>query len=187
MTWKKALPELCTSGVSDAARYFFLLFWFFGPALAGLYCAVKVGGTTGAVLCGAGATAVGYFAAPIIGAFGTIMATAVGFAGWLVVTVIILIKNGRVLKENPFSTLWLLAGIGASVSLMTWRIYSPQIKKDKAVYAKWKKEQEQNGDPLAEQKQRAAMLMQARVENYSAQAADEYGEEEIPEEVREAA
>ncbi|MGD0328710.1 MAG: hypothetical protein ABSB00_03330 [Minisyncoccia bacterium] len=172
MTWGKALPELCASGISDALRYMFLSFWFFGPALGGVICTLTVSGTiktwtvgllgakTAAAVCGAGATAVGYFAAPVIAAFGTVMAMAVGFLGWLIVTFIIFAKNGRVFKENSFSILWLLAGIGASISLMTWRIYAPEIKKDKAAYEKWKKEQD--NDPLREQKQRAAELMQAR-------------------------
>jgi hypothetical protein len=104
-----------------------------------------------------------FFGAPAIEAFGTIMAIAVGFAGWLIVTFVIVAKNRRVFAENPFSLLWLLAGIGASVSIMTWRIYRAQIKKDKVAYAKWKKAQSANQSQERQQQAlRAAELMQAQ-------------------------
>ncbi|MFA5942333.1 MAG: hypothetical protein WC798_01535 [Candidatus Paceibacterota bacterium] len=146
MTWKGASWILAAAALFDALRYFFLFFWFFGPAAAALYCTTKVSGvvgtTVGGLVCGAGAVAGGYLGAPALIAFGTIMAMAVGFAGWLTVTFFIFAANGRAFKDNPFSILWSLGGLGASVLVMVWGIYKTQIENDKKVLKKYEQTQQ---------------------------------------------
>jgi hypothetical protein len=146
MTWKKATLVLVLGGIFDAFRYFFLFFWFFGPALAGIYCTAKVDDTAvvGGLLtagCVAGATALGFGGSAVFIAFGTIMAIAVGFLGWLTVTFIMLATNRRALGENPLAVLWLFEGLGASVLVMAWGIYRTQIKKERAALKKYEQEQ----------------------------------------------
>ena len=161
MTWGKASPVLIIAALFDALRYFFLLFfWFFGPALIAFYCTTKISGvvgtTIGETLCGAGAGAIGYVGAPAFIAFGSVMAIAVGFAGWLTVTFIIFAGNRRALGENPFAVLWLLEGIGASVLVMVWGVYQTQIRQEHAALKKYQKEQaaqksqEQNQNNIVE-------------------------------------
>jgi hypothetical protein len=146
MTWGKAAPVLAISGLFDVLRYSFLLFWLIGPAMIGLYCAAKVGDVAviGGLLtkgCVAGAALIGIGGSTALIAFGSVMAIAVGFAGWLTVVVIILMTNSRALGENPVAALWLFEGIGASVTVMAWGVYKKQIEQDKAAFKKYQKEQ----------------------------------------------
>src|SRR5665647_1948180 len=89
MTWGKAIPILILSLVFDAIRLLFEMFWFFGPAIAALYCTTKasdvVGAVVGGALCSVGAGAVGFLAAGPIAAFGVITAIAVGLLGWMTI------------------------------------------------------------------------------------------------------
>jgi hypothetical protein len=174
MTWAKALPVLVVCVIFDAVRLMFESFWFFGPALAGLYCTAKVSGvvgtTVGAFVCGAGATAVGYFGAPAIAAFGVVMAMAVGLLGWLTVGLITIITNARIFKENAGNALWFVASlliseipiIGSLPGLTgaTVKMYSTQIKKDKENLKKYEKET--SDARLQEQNQRMVELVQER-------------------------
>lgn len=153
MTWMKALPVLVIALVFDALRFVFEQFWFFGPALAGVYCTAKVNGvltawTTGllgaktaAAACGAGATVAGYFGAPAFEAFGVVMAIAVGLFGWMTVGLILIITNSRIFKENEGHALWFIASLLISetpiigsipgFTIITVKMYNTQIKKDK--------------------------------------------------------
>lgn len=203
MTWKKASPILAVAAVFDALRYMFLFFWFFGPAMVGLYCTAEVGDTAivGGLLakgCVAGAVIAGVGSFAIAAAFGTVMAMAVGFLGWLTVTFIIFVTDKRTFGENPISVLWLFEGIGASVFIMAWGVYRSQIKLEKATLQKWHKEHD--AAQLQERQQQAAQLMQQAQETQFAQdqeAANEAeyessadannAEDEIPDEVRKAA
>jgi len=146
MTWKKASWVLAVAAIFDALRYFFLLFWLFGPALLGIYCAAKVGDTAiigGALAAGcvAGAAIIGIGGATAFIAFGSIMAISVGFAGWFTVTFFIAATNSRALGENPLAVLWLFEGLGASVLIMAWGIYKKQIKEDAAAFKKYEQGQ----------------------------------------------
>ena len=97
MTWTKALPVLAVCLIFDVVRFLFEQFWFFGPALAGVYCTVEstgvvtkltagvLGGKTAVAFCAAASGVLGYFGAPAIETFGVVMAIAVGFLGWLAV------------------------------------------------------------------------------------------------------
>lgn len=159
MTWPKASWVLVIAAVLDALRYVFLFFWFFGPALAGLYCTAKVGDVAlvGGLLakgCVAGAAVLGAGGFAITAAFGSIMAIAVGFLGWLIVTFIIFATDRRTFGENPATILWLLAGFGASVFVMAWGVYRKQIKVEKVAYANWEKEKAAR--QLQERNQQAA-------------------------------
>lgn len=194
MTWKKAAPLLVGAGVLDALRYMFLFFWFFGPAMVGLYCAAKVGDVAviGGLLatgCAAGAAAIGVGGFTIAATFGTIMAIAVGFLGWLIVTSFIFMTDSRTFGENPSSMLWLFAGIGASVFVMAWGVYRAQIKIEKAALQKW--QEEHAATQLQERQQQAAELMQAReasnAAEYEAQTYENEEGDEIPDEVRKVA
>lgn len=192
MTWKKATPVLIGAVVFDLMRIFFEFFWFFGPALAALWCTVKatdvagVAGTyVGGALCGSAAVAAGIVGAVAIETFGIVMAMAVGFAGWLVIGGWLMKTNPRIFKENA---LWFAGSllvseipfVGAipAITIIVWKMHRTQIKIEEAAYTKWEKEnadaqQEAANDAVYEQ----------------AQAANEerYTEEEIPEEVRKAA
>ncbi|MCX6787025.1 MAG: hypothetical protein NTY93_00665 [Candidatus Kaiserbacteria bacterium] len=185
MTWMKALPVLIVAGIFDLVRIFFEQFWFFGPAVAALYCTTKVSGvvgmTVGSLLCGAGAGAVGYIGSGAIEAFGVVMAMAIGLFGWMTVGLILIMTNGRIFEENAGHSLWFAASllisetpiIGTIPGLtgVTVKMYMTQIKKDKENLAKYEKEQA--AQQSQEQNQKIIEFQQAR--------------EEIPEEMREAA
>ncbi len=143
MTWKKASPFLVVAIIFDVLRYMFLMFWFFGPALAALYCTIKVsavvGTTIAATVCSAGAVVAGAAAVVMITAFGTVMAIATAFAGFLTIFLLLAIFNTRVFKE-PTTLLWALVGLGISITVTVWRLHSAQIKVEKAAFEKWEKE-----------------------------------------------
>lgn len=188
MTWPKASPVLVVAGIFDALRFMFQQFWFFGPALATVYCTAsvsdKIGSLGGAAALGCGMVAgtVGYFGAPAITMFGVVMAMAVGLAGWLTVGLIIILTNARIFKENEDHALWFglsllisevpIIGSLPGLTGFSWKMYSAQIKKDKENLEKYKKEQAEK--QAQEQKQKMLEFQQSQ-------------QEEIPEEVREAA
>ena len=216
MTWGKALPVLVIAILFDALRLFFEFFWFFGPALAAIGCTVgvtnffgvSIAGTIGKVVatgCALAAGAVGTVSLEVTGTFGTVMAMAVGFLGWLIIGGIILSSNGRVFKENG---LWFVASllvsevpiIGAfpAFTVSVWRIYSRQIKLERAALHAWHME---NAQALLQEqnRQQAMQIMQAQAmqqvqfeqqeaandaiyEQEQASNADEFGagEEETP-------
>ena len=174
MTWSKATPALVISVIFDALRLMFVGFIFFGPAMDGLYCDYKVSDLIGTAFglttagCAAGAATLGFFGAPAFMAFGTVMAMATGFAGWLFVGIWLMITNSRIFKENA---LWFVGSllfsevpfIGAipAITVSVWKMHSNQIKIEKEAYAKWKKE---NADAqLQEQNQRATQIAQLQV------------------------
>lgn len=170
----KALPVLAIAGLFDALRFMCQQFWFFGPALAGLYCTSKISGvvgtTAGTAICGAGATAVGYFGYPALITFGVVMAIAVGLFGWMTVGLILIMTNGRIFKENEGHALWFVVSllisetpiIGSIPGLtgITIKMYHTQIKKDKENLKKY--EEEQVLLQSQERNQRIAELMQER-------------------------
>ncbi|OGG78070.1 hypothetical protein A3A36_02775 [Candidatus Kaiserbacteria bacterium RIFCSPLOWO2_01_FULL_52_12b] len=179
MTWGKAAPTLVIAAIFDVLRLMFMFFWFFGPALVGLYCTVKVGdvwvvGTLLAKGCVAGAAAIGIGGFAPIAAFGVIMAMAVGFAGWLTVGFILLIFNKRIFKENA---LWFvgslliseipIVGSVPAITIVVRKMYSNQIKLEKAALKKY--QDEQTATQLKEQQQQAVQRQAAQ----QAQAAND--------------
>lgn len=153
MTWGKAVPTLIVCALVDALRFMFEMFWFFGPAIAALYCTSKVGDVIGTVagglLCGGAAAAAGTAAVAVIGPFGIMMAMATGFAGWLLVGLGTYMFNSRLFKENGLlfagsllvSELPLVGALPALTVIM-WRMYHNQIKKEKAALKKYEEGQE---------------------------------------------
>ncbi len=205
MTWGRAAPIIIVAGVFDAARVFFTMFWFFGPALVAAYCAAQ-GGDVAVVSslftagCVAVAGAVGFTGAPVLGAFGTVMAMAVGFSGWLVVGGLLLLTNARIFKENAA---WFVVSLAVSevpligalpvLSGTIWRMYRRQITLEKAAQAAYDKKH--IATSLRARQEQAAALGRAQQQEAAneghfsqEQAANENHEsEEIPEEVRRAA
>ncbi len=185
MTWMKASPVIAVALIFYLLRSICEMFWFFGPALAGVYCTVKatgivtqltngiLGGKTAAAFCTGIAGALGYFGAPVFEAMGSVMAIAVGLLGWLTVIFLLLIFNGRIFKENTNNLLWYgLSLLGAEIPIVgviptilgiTIKMYHSQIKKDKAALKKWQEEQKNNrSQKRMAQEQLAAELTQAR-------------------------
>lgn len=167
MTWGKATPAFVFAVISDLVRIFFEFFWFFGPALVGAYCTSKVGDVAivGGLLatgCAAGVTATAAAGFAFTATFGSIMAMATGFAGWLVVGGYLMMFNRRILKENA---LWLVGSLVVSevpfinslpvLSGIVWKMYRTQIKVEKAALAKWKKE---NADAQLQERQRQTVM-----------------------------
>lgn len=177
MTWGRALPVLVICVIFDVVRMFFEMFWFFGPALAGVICTAKVsavvGTTVGGFVCGAGAVAVGYFSSPVLITFGIIMAMTVGLIGWGTVTLVIVIINPGLWKSNAWSWMWSLFALGISetpllgtipmLTITHVRLYAGQIKKDRAALKRYRKEQTQAAAAARSiQQQRLVEQMQAQ-------------------------
>lgn len=174
MTWTKVLPVLIISLVFDAFRLFFEMFWFFGPALAALYCTAKVSGVVGTTLggfaCTAGAGVVGFMGAGPLAAFGVVMAMATGLLGWMTVGLIVIMTNGRLFKENAGHSLWFIGSlmvsevpfIGAlpAITLSIVRMYRTQIKNDVIAFATFEKTRIEERNRA--QQEQLAELMQAR-------------------------
>ena len=165
----KASPVLILSFIFDALRFMFSQFWFFGPVLIGIGTSAVVGGVTGKVagVIAGGASVLG---APELQIFGIVMAMAVGLLGWLTIGLLLIITNARIFKENAGNTLWFIASLGISeipfigalpaLTGTVVKMYSTQIKKEKAMLRKYEKEQD--AVQLQERKQQAAELMQVR-------------------------
>ena len=201
MTWGRALPMLVLCGVFDGVRAFFSLFWFFGPAIAALYCTSSVnsvagtsvaesaGKVTGA-LCTTAAVKAGAVLSPALVTFGIIMAMAVGLLGWMTVYVRLLTHNPKIFKVGGGSVLTLLLGLCLaelpflsalpSLTLSVGRLYRAQIKREKAELKEWEQEQaalqqQQSGQQIAYR--RAYQERMVSEATYAEQLTDE----EIPE------
>lgn len=186
MTWRKASPVLVVCALFDALRIFFEQFWFFGPALAMVACTgvggAIVGWVTGtwlgtkiaATVCGTALAVAEYLGIGVpIEAFGVLMAMAVGLMGWLTVGLILVWTNARTFEENAGHALWFavslivseipIIGTIPALTVIVWRMYRTQIKKETAALRKYESEQ---AAALAEERQQQQMvaveLMQAR-------------------------
>ena len=179
MTWGRALPVLIVCAVFDALRLLFGMFWFFGPALAALYCTSTAGGWVGslggltATACTA-AAALGFYGFALSATFGTVMAMAVGLFGWGTVTLILAITNPRIWKSNVRGWIWSVFALGISevpllgtipmLTITHWRLYMGQIKTDKTALKQYRKEQDKitASVQMQEQNRQTAELMQTR-------------------------
>src|SRR3989344_3915425 len=171
MTWSRATPILVVAVLFDVVRIFFEIFWFFGPALAALYCTSTVSGWVSslwgltAAACAAVAAKAGVVASAVTIPFGTIMAIAVGLFGWLTIGFLLMSTNARIFK-TPGNALWLIASLGIaeipligtipSFTLALWRMYRKQIKAETAALRRWEKE---NTD--AQRQERSQQALQA--------------------------
>lgn len=208
MTWARASPVLILCVIFDALRFFFNMFWFFGPALAALYCTVKVSDAVGSLggivagACTAGAATAGGLAFGAIEMFGVIMAMAVGLVGWLTVFLVQLMNNFGIFKENfamiiRFGLSLLLSEIPIinalpSLTIINATMFHIQIKKGQEELRKWKEAQTttQQAERAQFMQNQATQQEAANDEAYNQiEAANEekYNKEEAPEEVRRAA
>ncbi len=178
MTWRKAMPILIVCFLFDALRFFFNMFWFFGPALAGVLCTVvgssylpgDAGTYVAGGVCSVAAVAAGVVAVKATTAFGVVMAMAVGLIGWLTVLLMQILNNINIFKENFAMLLRFAVGlligvtpiISALPALTTVNIvmFHIQIKKGKEAHKKW---EEETADARArEQQQRAQQAQQSQ-------------------------
>ena len=193
MTLKGALPILVAAGIFDLARLFFTMFWFFGPALAAIYCTYTASGWVGslwgltAAVCVGVAVKAGALVSAVTIPFSVVMADAMALFGFLVLALWILLRNARLLKIVASGMLYLGAsfGVGAiplvgglipAFTLTLWKLYRRQIKLEKAAYAKWEKEnaaaQQQERNQRMTQATQQAQFVQARAGELA--AADVY-------------
>ena len=138
MTWPKASLVLVIAGIFDALRIFFEMFWFFGPALAAVATNAAAGGGT--------------FGKAAAVMFGVIMAMAVGFAGFLVIGLLIIMTNQRLFKVSATGSLWFVGGFGLSeipflgtipaFSIVPWKLYKTQIRIEEEQLKKYLEEQD---------------------------------------------
>jgi hypothetical protein len=151
MTWLRALPVLAVAGAFDLLRLIFEQFWLFGPALAGTaagawlsqYVGDFLAGIAGAITAGAS----GFFLFAAFETFGIVMAIAVGFAGWLAIAIILSVFNHRIFKVDGGAVLSMLFGLLITeapilgsipcITIVTWRLYRIQIRKDKEAHKRW--------------------------------------------------
>lgn len=176
----KASPILAVCLVFDAARSFFGMFWFFGPALAAAYCTTATSNTlatwtfglletkAAAAICATGAAAAGsLLSAPLI-LFGTVMGMAVGLMGWLVIGLVIMMTNARIFKDHAGHSFLFIFGLGLSeipligvlpaLTGSTLRMYHTQIKSDKESLRKYVAENANT--QLQERRQQSAEMTQ---------------------------
>lgn len=182
MTWMRAAPVLILCVLFDALRAFFNLFWFFGPALAALYCTVEVSDAVGSLggvvagVCTAGAVTAGWLAFGAIEIFGVIMAMAVGLIGWLTIFFIQFINNAGIFKENFAMIIRIVLGLLLSeipiinalpsLTVLNATMFHIQIKKGKEELKKWK---EENAERQHREQQRQIAEQEQVVQNHYAQ------------------
>jgi len=194
MTWRKAAPVLTVAVIFDLLRIFFVLFWFFGPALAAAYCANTASGWVGslwgltAATCTVGATAAGAAISAVTIPFGVVMAMAVGLFGWLTVGLILVKTNARIFKENA---LWFggslliseipLIGSLPALTGVVWKMHRTQIRIKKAEMKRWEKEQAalqlQERNRQTEQRMQVQAVQQAQIIQQEAANDDQYTQE----------
>jgi hypothetical protein len=194
MTWGKAIPVLVVCLVFDALRLFFDMFWFFGPAIATLYCTAKVSDTvgtfTGGALCGLVATAGGVAGFEVIAPFGIIMAIAVGLAGWMTIGLWLLLKNARIFEENAVwfassllvSEIPIVGGIPVLTGIVS-KMYSTQIRKEQLELKKY--EERHSAEIKREQEREALQQMQIQRLRAQEEAVNDavYEQQEVEQEV----
>lgn len=198
MTWKKASPVLAVAVFFDLARAFFNMFWFFGPALAAALCTSTASGWVGSVwgltalMCTAAAGVAGAAVSAITVPFGVVMAMMVGFAGWLTIGFWLLATNGRIFSENAGNGAWFAASLLAgevplvntlpALTGLVWKMYRTQIQKDAQALRVY----EASRAAAQAQERQQAMLRIQQAQSIQMQE-QEAANEEIPEEMREAA
>ncbi len=203
MTWSRGGPVVAAAVLFDVMRAFFDMFWFFGPALAAIYCTSKVSGWVGslwgltAAVCTAGAAAAGVAVSEITAPLGVVMAMAVGIIGFLVLGLWILATNSRLFKVNAMGSFWFVGGFGLAeipfvgalplFSLTLWRLYKTQIRIETEALKKWEAaHQQEAAEELRERQRQAAQLIQARnAEAEQAQEQEALEEEEAAREEEE--
>jgi hypothetical protein len=126
--------------------------------------------------CTVVAGAAGYFGSGFFVALGSVMAMAVGLAGWLTVGLILIIINSRIFKANEYHTLWFafslllsevpIVGAFPALIVIVWKMYRTQIKKDEVLMKKYQKE---TAAALLQQRQQQEQLAAELMQTSSAQ------------------
>jgi len=180
MTWQKAIPVLIVAGIFDVARIFFEFFWFLGPALGAALCTATTAETvskvtlgiagvkTAALVCSLATGALGVWAAPALTMFGVVMSMAFGFAGFMILGLLMMRNMPRMLKANTTGAIWLMGSfvmseipfLGAlpAFTLTLFKLYRTQIKVEKAAFKKFKTSQQTT--QLQEQQQQLLQMQQ---------------------------
>jgi len=209
MTRGEAALVIVAAVVVDLLRGFFQLFWFFGPALAALYCENTVSGWVGSlwglteVACDAGAVVAGSAASAVTAPFGVVMAIAVGLFGFLAIGLWIAVTNKRLLKTVEGAPLQFAGAFAVGeipflgafpvFTVILWKLYATQIKVEKAALKKWEKEHAAARQQERERQAQAAALMRMQQEAANDEAygqidaANDESYDETPEETRRAA
>ncbi len=203
MTWSRAMPILVTALIFDALRFLFTMFWFFGPALAALYCTSSVNGALGTTVggvagkivaggCSVTAGVAGYLTAPALETFGIVMAMAVGLLGWMIIGLIFLLTNPRGLKENTGNILWFVASLLLSeipfidavptLSVTMAKLYYSQIRKEKADWASY--QEASAAEEQALRNQRVAAFFELQQAQAQEQENRDLAQEEIDRETQ---
>jgi hypothetical protein len=200
MTWSKASLFIAIAVIFDLVRTFFLGFVFFGPALLAGACTYETAGYVGtkvaALACTAGTTAIvvggniltaGALTATLA-FFGQVMGMSVGFSGWIVLGILLLLLNRRIFVTNASAALTSLVGLGITqipfidfipaLTGTTLRLFSVQIRSERAALTEWKKKESARIN--AQQQQQQLLLLQQRAQEEALLAEQE--EEEIPDE-----
>ena len=192
MTWRKALPILVVAAIFDVLRLMFEWFWFFGPALAAVYCTLKASSAVGSLgglttlVCGLAAGTAGAFGAAGIETFGVIMAMATGLVGWMVIGLFLISTNPRIFKTNKSAFIVFASSLVVSeipivgsvpaITAVLWRLYRMQIHKDMQALRKY--EEEQASARLAQRQNEEGERMQSANAEQQSQAEEEADEEE---------
>jgi hypothetical protein len=168
MTWGKAFLPVCAAGIFDFLGFIFALFGIFGPLLAGVWAGAETGST---VVGGGVALAAGFFGGAEFQMFGVIMAMVIGFFGWLVVGLILLVRNRRIFKganSLMFGSVLLIdeipfVNVLPALSYRTIRMYRAQIQEDKKALAEYEATQKQQ--QIAEARKQAEQRTQQQAMN----------------------
>ncbi len=215
MTWLRALPVLALCVLFDALRLFFNLFWFFGPALAGVLCTIvgssylpgNAGTLVAGGVCSTAAVVAGVVAVKATTFFGVVMAMVVGLIGWLTIFLIQVMNNIGIFKESwaiiiryvvsrlVSFVLGQIPLINAlpSLTIINGYMYHRQIKNGGEALRKWEEEtadarqREQQQQALQAQQARILQMQAANDAQYETQAANDEQYGDVPEEERKAA
>ncbi len=202
MTRREEVPVIAAAILLDAIRIFFEFFWFFGPALAAIYCTVKatnivttisiglLGAKTAGVICSTIALAAGTAAIEVTAAISVVMSDASGLAAFLILGLWVVWTNKRIFKTAATAPLWFagafllseLPFIGAlpSFTFVLWRLYGAQIKAETAAHQKWEQE---NADRLQQEQNqqitRLAQMQQQEAANDAVYAQQDVANDEV--------
>lgn len=203
MTWAAAAPILMWALIFDGVRALFEYIGIFAPIAAGLVTNAVASSylpswlpfhdtlaSASAWLIG-GATAI--FASPELEGFGMLMALILGFAGWMLIGIMILLTNARIFKESAMTLIVMILGAALTevplldgLPLITgtlWAMYSRQISTEKKQFRRWQRQQAKRQEQQKKfmRAQAVQALAQANLEQQAVEAQEESAEqEELP-------
>jgi hypothetical protein len=178
MTMGKAFLPIGTAVTFDFLGFIFSLFGIFGPLLAGIFVKAKTGSDIAGAVVSVGAFLVGGAG---LQAFGMVMAMIVGFVGWMVVGIMLLISNRRIFKGTNalmFGSVLLIdeipfINILPALSWRTIRMYRAQIKADKKALAEYEAQQKQRQIQMQQQQMAQMAVQQGALANQQAASEDD--------------